>query len=64
MINIKKAIIYMEVMCDKCNCVKNGYYHNNESIRNLKRVTKDWVYISEYGNLCPECYQKIKETDK
>ena len=58
---MKKAIIYLEVICDECGVVINGYYHNSKSISKLKEKTKGWGYIEDVGNLCPDCIEKMKK---
>jgi hypothetical protein len=55
-----RSAIWCEVACGKCTAVIGWYYQNAESISKLKKATESWVFSEEYGNLCPECYAKIK----
>lgn len=60
----KRAIIWCEVACGHCGGVIGFDYTNAKTISNLKRKTRDWKNCAEEGNLCPECYKKLKERDE
>lgn len=60
----KKGLIWCEMVCCNCNRVIGAYYKNAKTISKLKNKTKDWSYCDDKGNLCPECYKKLKEYDK
>lgn len=60
----KRAILWCEVQCCNCGGVIGWYYRNAESISRLKKVTETWKYCDGLGNLCPECYEKIKKKNR
>lgn len=39
----------------------SGYYKNSSTISKLKNDTKDWIWDEEWGDLCPDCKNKIRE---
>lgn len=57
---VKRAVIWCEVNCCNCGGVIGFGYRNAKTISKLKRVTKDWKYFDGEGNLCPECFEKLK----
>lgn len=59
-VNGMKAIIWVEVCCNNCGGVIGWNYNNAKSISKLKEATRNWIYDSEYGNLCPECKKKLR----
>lgn len=56
-----RAKIYCEVTCFHCGGLASasGYYQNADTIRQLKKATKNWVNI-DGDNLCPDCQRKFK----
>lgn len=56
-----RANIWLSVSCSCCGAVIGWYYSNAKSVSQLKKATKNWVFDKEYGNLCPECWEKLKK---
>ena len=56
----KRAIIWCEVTCSHCGRVIGFDYKNAKTIAALKKVTNNWAYCGQEGNLCPECYEEYK----
>jgi hypothetical protein len=57
------SAIWCEVACGKCTAVVGWYYRNEGSISQLKKATDNWKFSKEYGNLCPNCYAKMKNNN-
>ncbi len=56
----KRPVLWCEVSCCKCGDVVGFDYKNAKTISALKKATKNWKYCDEEGNLCPECFEKLK----
>lgn len=56
---MKKANIWIEVVCGNCGGVVGMEYKNVASITELKRLTDKWIHDEENGNLCPECQKEL-----
>lgn len=51
----------MEVICDQCGGVVSRYYNTSKDVSILKKMSKNWAYDEEHGNLCPECLKKLRK---
>lgn len=60
----KRAIPWCEVQCSNCGDVVGLHYRNAKTISRLKKATETWIYCDEEGNLCPECYKKLKKKNR
>lgn len=61
---MNKAVIWCEVVCNGCGDTIGFNYQNAKTISALKNASRNWVYVGENGNLCPECYKKYKKEIK
>lgn len=54
-IPMKTINIWCEVACSNCGGIVGRWYKNADTIRILKKETKDWSLTEDGDNLCPEC---------
>ena len=56
---MKKANIWIEVVCGNCGGIVGMNYKNIASITEIKRLTDKWIHDEKNGNLCPECQKEL-----
>ena len=60
-----KNLIWCEVSCRRCTAIANasGWY-SPDRIKRLKIETKDWQENENYGIICPDCIEDLKNLNK
>lgn len=58
---MNKAYIWCEVSCGKCGNTIGFYYKNLQTISMIKEKSKGWKWIDGMGNICPNCYEKLRQ---
>lgn len=55
-----KNLIWCEVTCRRCKEVaKHSGWYSPDTVRKLKKETKNWHEDSIYGVLCPDCWEHV-----